>query len=101
MSRRKEKGAMSSEKLTLAMEIEDEDKCVENKLHIDGMRDLVFGLLFILSIGFMIEPQLSSKGSKIALRRVIPLFHIAPNINENSKAFIHSRNEAMRRNNGI
>ncbi|CAN6558557.1 unnamed protein product [Malus baccata var. baccata] len=66
-SMKKGKGVMGSEKLTLAMEMEDDDK-----------------------------------GSKIALRRrVRPLFHIAPNINEKSEAFIQSRKEAMRRNYGI
>lgn len=66
-SMKKGKGVMGGEKLTLAMEIEDDDE-----------------------------------GSKIALRRrVRPLFHIAPNINEKSEAFIQSRKEAMGRNYGI
>ncbi|VVA14043.1 PREDICTED: CICLE_v10024153mg [Prunus dulcis] len=62
--KKKGKGVISGEKLTLAMEVEDEI-------------------------------------SRIGLRRVRPLFYVAPNINEKSDAFIRSRKEAMRRNYGL
>ncbi|PQQ16809.1 hypothetical protein Pyn_08804 [Prunus yedoensis var. nudiflora] len=63
-NKKKGKGVISGEKLTLAMEVEDEI-------------------------------------SRLGLRRVRPLFHVAPNINEKSDAFIRSRKEAMRRNYGL
>lgn len=63
-NKKKGKGVISGEKLTLAMEAEDEM-------------------------------------SRLGFRRVRPLFHVAPNINEKSDAFIRSRKEAMRRNYGL